>query len=198
MKKIFLLLFLPWFVFALTPSQNLQQKLFSLKSITADFHQTINGEEGSILQESSGKMSILRPGQFRWETINPTQQLIITNGKKLWLYEADLKQVTIKTLNQNLSETPILLLTKTNLDLDRQFNIKQLNKNQFELSPKNKDKLFNTITIMFKGEKIIQLLLKNSLGQITKIQFSNIKLNQPLSLKQFSFKPPKGVDIVSE
>lgn len=199
MKKIIILILLfPALVFAYTPSEMLQQKLANMTSMTADFHQIIMGEEGSVLQESSGKMAVLRPGKFRWETIEPLKQLIITDGKKVWLYEPDLQQVTIKALNQSLSETPILLLTKTNTDLNQQFNIKKTSGNQFELTPKNKDELFNKITITFNGEQIKDLTLKNALAQTTKIKFTNTKLNPRLSSNQFSFTPPKNTDIVNE
>jgi outer membrane lipoprotein carrier protein len=199
MKKILaLILLFPALAFAFSPSEMLQQKLANLKSITADFHQTITGEEGSVLQESSGKMAVLRPGKFRWETIEPMKQLIITDGKRVWLYEPDLQQVTIKALNQSLSETPILLLTKTNTDLNQQFNIKKTNENQFELTPKNKEELFNKITITFSGEQIKELTLKNALAQTTKIKFTNTKLNPKLFSTQFSFVPPKNTDIINE
>ena len=124
MKKFILLLFFPCLIFAATPVQQLQNNLSHIKSLSAKFTQTIKGDDGSVMQKSSGQLDILKPGKFRWETFTPMKQLIVCNGKNVWIYEPDLEQVTVKPLNNSLSETPILLLTNKT-DLSSRFLVKR-------------------------------------------------------------------------
>lgn len=184
--------------------------------MTADFKQIIVGSKGTILQKSFGNMTIQRPGKFRWEIKKPLKQIIITDGKKVWIYDPDLQQVTIKKLDSNIGQTPALLLTSSHVFLQKSFNVFKLKMDSrlreydnssidlkqygewFKLIPKNQEALFNAIIIGFKNNKIMQMRLENQLGQNTILNFSNVKINPKLNKKLFSFVVPKQVDVIDQ
>ncbi len=222
MKKIFtiaifnFLLLCAFCCFAQSAVQVLQQKLSTFSSMTADFKQIIVGSKGTILQKSFGNMTIQRPGKFRWEIKKPLKQIIITDGKKVWIYDPDLQQVTIKKLDSNIGQTPALLLTSSHVFLQKSFNVFKLKMDSrlreydnssidlkqygewFKLIPKNQEALFNAIIIGFKNNKIMQMRLENQLGQNTILNFSNVKINPKLNKKLFSFVVPKQVDVIDQ
>ncbi|OGT29637.1 MAG: outer membrane lipoprotein carrier protein LolA [Gammaproteobacteria bacterium RIFCSPHIGHO2_12_FULL_35_23] len=195
-----MLLFLPMIVMA-GAVEDLNSKLAGITSITANFKQQVLSEDGTPLQTSKGSMAILRPGKFRWTTTSPLNQIIITNGTKLWIYEPDLEQVTIQNLTNNIGQTPLLLLTNKDIVLQNNFLVEQISTTQvgewFKLLPKANNSSFKQITIGFVQNKITYLKLLNQLGQTTEIFFSQVKINSPLSANLFSFKIPSNVDVIN-
>jgi outer membrane lipoprotein carrier protein len=177
-------------------ANTLNQMLSKFNSLSANFTQRILGEKGQVLQTSTGKLSILRPGKFYWKTSVPLEQTILTNGKTLWVYEPDLEQVTVKALGTSLDKTPLLILTKRNTDLQKDFTIKVLGDSRYQLTPKTAQSGFKQVTLQFKNGVISELDLINALNRKTLILFNNVKLNPRISDKQFNFKIPKGVDVV--
>ena len=204
MKKIIILIVLlcPGLVLASTAADQLNARLANITSLTANFSQAVTSEDGAPMQNSKGKLAILRPGKFRWETLKPMHQILITNSAKLWVYEPDLEQVTIRHLSQNVAETPLLLLTEKNIVLQNEFKVmtgpakgsSQLV--QYTLLPLHKNQNFSRVIVSFKGKALSGLQLVNQLGQKTNIRLTHVRLNPSLSNKLFTFIPPKGVDIV--
>lgn len=180
-----------------TSEQKLNQKLQQFNSLSANFTQKTYASDGSLLQTSKGSLLILRPGKFRWFQSSPIKQLIVTNGKTLWVYDPSLSQVTIKTLGDTLAQTPLLLLSKKDYALNEDFIVKELTNHQYEIISAQKNDAFKKVTLQFADNKISNLQLVSNLNQTTKIQFYNVKLNISISLNQFTFKPPKGVDVIS-
>jgi len=208
MKKIllslvFTLLFLISFCsFSQTPSEILQNKLDSFHSITANFVQRVFNADGTVLQKSDGNMSIKRPGKFRWNTDQPLKQLILTDGQKIWIFDQDLQQVTIKPFSKNIGQTPVLLLTSSHAYLNKSFNITQIkstdNTQWFKLIPKDNNEIFSEIKIEFSGNILNKMQLDNQLGQKTEINFMNVVLNPSLDDNLFNFIPPKDVDVLDQ
>jgi len=188
-------------VYAQTAAHELQNKLANLHSMIADFTQTITTEDGVVLQKTFGNIAMQRPGKFRWETTTGIKQLIVTDGTKLWIYDPELKQVTIRRLGSTVGQTPILLLTGSHVDLQNHFAINKVSKDQpgdwFQLMPKNKNNAFASVVIGFENNKIIALNFTNKLEQKTVILFSKVLLNQE-NLPNFSFTIPQGVDVIDE
>ncbi len=188
--------------FAQSPAQILQQQLSRFQTMTANFKQVVLSTDGTTLQKSNGTMAISRPGKFRWETLLPMKQLIITDGKSVWIYDHALQQVVIRKLNQSISQTPILLLTQTHVYLEKSFNIKQIvNKKRgqwFSLTPKSKGEVFNEVILGFQNNQISQMQFSNQLGQKTIVDFSKVKTGVSVPQNRFIFSAPKGVDVVKE
>lgn len=129
-KKLFSLIaicvsFFSFAVYAQTPNEELTQLLKNMRSIQSDFTQTIVDKKGKIIQKSTGHMDLVRPNQFRWNVQRPNQQLIITNGKRLWVYDPDLEQVTIRKLSTAAGETPAMLLSNEDLSLGKEFTVRK-------------------------------------------------------------------------
>ena len=190
-------------IFAQQPVKELQEKLSSFHSITADFKQVILGPQGNKLQSSSGKMMIEYPGKFFWETLTPLKQTIIAKDNKVWIYDPDLQQVQIRLLNTSISETPILLLTNSETYLQKYFNVIRTSdsnelKQKFQLFPKNKQESFLEIVLVFENNKLTQMLLLNQLDQKISIDFINIKINAKIDGRLFELKIPANVDIIDQ
>ena len=94
-------------------SEDLAALLNNTQSMRANFRQTVYDNRGKVIQKSVGYMAMQRPGKFRWESTSPIPQLIIANDSRLWIYDPDLEQVTIRSLSKEIGETPALLLSNS-------------------------------------------------------------------------------------
>lgn len=204
-KKFFLFCFCVTFLngaFAAASTDSLNALLKNMHSLQGDFSQTILDNNDKVLQRSSGHVSIQRPGQFRWDVLRPMRQLIVTNGKKLWIYDPDLEQVTIRALSKAAGETPALLLSDEHLMLDHEFSVTILpdvgNVHWFLLKPRDKNAVISALKLGFLHQSIQQMQLQDHLGHKTLITFTRVKLNSSLPATLFYFKPPAQVDVIDE
>lgn len=182
-------------------SDNLTQLLNNIRTMQANFTEVVQDTKGKVLSQSQGKMSLERPGKFRWDVTTPNPQLIVTNGKKIWIYDADLEQLTIRYLSKEGGEAPALLLSNTNETLAKDFRvemIKDASAQSFLLKPKDKSSMFESIKLGFENQKIKQMQLTDHLGHVTVIQFNRIVINKNLSPSLFNFKAPAKVDVIDE
>ena len=209
MKKPFLIkLFLVFTSLALvfsahgkTDAGRLNQLLSGITTLEATFKQVLLDEQAKTIQESSGIFQLKRPGKFRWDYTKPYEQLIIADGRKLWVYDADLEQVTVKKQEMALGNTPALLLTGSRA-VEKDFTVLgkgvQEGLEWFELTPKDKESSFLKINLAFSQNKLQQMELVDGFGQTTRLIFDGISMNKNIAAKQFSFKPPRGVDVVTD
>lgn len=181
--------------------EDLNQYLKNTHTLKAQFEQTILDNKQRVLEKSSGKVQIKRPGRFRWEYEKPFSQLIVSNGKTIWLYDVDLEQVTVKPFDKQMGATPALLLS-SDVSLDKQFRLKDLGKKEkldwIQLSPKKEDLSFQVVRLAFdsSGPRVMELVDK--MGQTTRLEFNQVERNPALIEQSFQFTPPKGVDVVGE
>lgn len=202
-KKFFILLFLLFFqnVFAVSPVVTLQNLLTSITSLKADFTQSMKDKNAAGIQESSGKLIILRPDRFRWEVNQPTKQLIIANNSKVWIYDPDLEQVTIRHINQEMGDSPARLLSHPE-NLEKDFVVKITKKNaeniSFLLIPRDENSLLMSIQLGFKNDHIQYMVLQDRIGHTTMVEFYNVQLNSPVINSLFVLKIPKQVDVIDE
>ncbi|GCA57502.1 outer-membrane lipoprotein carrier protein precursor [Pseudomonas sp. SCT] len=171
------------------------------ETLTGRFSQLSLDGSGTQLQETSGELSLKRPGQFRWHTDAPMEQLLVSNGKKVWLYDPDLEQVTIQELDQRLTHTPALLLSGDVSTISENFEVSHKEAGEvvdFTLKPKAKDTLFDNLRLSFRNGVINDMQLIDSVGQRTNILFMGVKMNQPLKADLFTFEIPEGADVISE
>lgn len=170
-------------------------------SMRADFHQLVTDQQGRKIQEVSGQMQLQRPNKFRWDYSEPFEQQIISDGKQVWLYDVELAQVTVRELSKALGSSPAALLAGED-SLEKNFQlINAYHKDNLDwvsTKPKDTDSGFNAISLGFKADKLQEMDLTDSFGHQTKITFSKLERNPTLDGKAFSFKPPKGVDVVGE
>ena len=171
------------------------------QTLTARFSQLTLDGSGTQLQETAGELSLKRPGLFRWHTDAPQEQLLVSNGQKVWLFDPDLNQVTIQTLDQRLTHTPALLLSGDVSKISENFEVSYKEGGSvvdFILKPKAKDSLFDNLRLSFRNGVINDMQLIDGSGQRTNILFLSVKMNQPLDAAQFSFQPPADADVIEE
>lgn len=180
------------------PINQLKTFLKTSASLSADFKQVSVNKAGRASQTSVGQFYLSRPGKFRWNYQKPFVQEIVSNSDKVWFYDADLEQVTVKQLDDSLGSTPALLLTGQ-VDIDEKFVLEEQGSddelNWIRLSPKNEESGFKYILIGLNKGQLGGMELSDNFGQLTRIYFSNIKINPTLSDSLFDFKAPKGVDV---
>ena len=175
--------------------------LSQAETLTGRFSQLSLDGSGTQLQETSGELALKRPGQFRWHTDAPMEQLLVSNGKKVWLYDPDLEQVTIQELDQRLTHTPALLLSGDVSTISENFEVSHKEAGEvvdFTLKPKAKDTLFDNLRLSFRNGVINDMQLIDSVGQRTNILFMGVQMNQPLKADLFTFEIPEGADVISE
>ena len=196
LKNFFILFFFSLPLYA-TPSDDLIQLLNNIHTMQATFNQTVLDTKGKILNRSEGKMSLQRPGQFRWDVIQPNRQLIVTNGQKIWIYDVDLEQVTVRYLTHEAGEAPALLLSNSNTTLTHDFQVQVVN-DAYVLMPRDKSSMFEAIQLRFANQHIREMRLQDHLGHVTVIQFNAVVMNSKLSAALFNFKTPAHVDVIDE
>lgn len=179
----------------------LTQLLEKSQTLTGRFSQMTLDGSGTQLQETTGEMTLQRPGQFNWHTDAPQEQLMVSDGKKVSLWDPDLQQVTIKTLDQRLTQTPALLLSGDVSKISESFDITAKEAGgvlDFTLKPKSKDTLFDNLRLSFRNGLINDMQLVDNVGQRTNILFTGVKANEPVPAGKFQFQVPKGADVIQE
>jgi len=176
------------------------QFLSQTKTGTADFEQMVYDKGQRVTQQAKGKFVFSRPGKFRW-TYEKPKQLIVGDGVKVWIYDEDLAQVTVRKLGNALSSTPAALLTgEANVQnlfaLTEQGVVDGID--WLEAKPKQADTGFERIRIGFSGDALAAMELFDQFGTRTSLKFVNMKRNAAIDTGQFQFTPPKGVDVVSD
>lgn len=183
------------------PVRQLKAFLKNTKSLTADFKQVLINEQGNPVQTSHGLFYLQRPGKFRWDYLKPFQQQIISTSGKVWFYDTDLEQVTVKKLDESVGSTPALLLSGE-ISLDDNFTMEQQGVDGdlmwVKLVPKNPESTFKYVLMGLSNESLGGMELSDNFGQLTRIYFSNVVLNPPLKQTLFEFKVPDGVDVFSD
>lgn len=200
MKMLALLLLLPGMALA-SGVDGLQNFLQHSKTLKAQFTQTVQDRNGKQVQSASGVMQFSRPGKFRWVYEKPYAQLIVGDGVKVWMYDADLNQVTVKKLDQALGSTPAALLAGNN-EIERNFDLIDGGRRDglewVEASPKTQGGSFEKIRLAFRNGALAEMELRDHFGQTTTIRFFQLELNPKLSPKLFTFAPPAGADVVGD
>jgi outer membrane lipoprotein carrier protein len=181
---------------------HLNSLLQGIRSMQAQFSQQTYDTKGKAVQTLSGVMKVKRPGYFRWETLSPSKQLIVTKGSTVWVYDPELEQATQQKLDKQVGNTPALLLSGDNKQLDAAFAVTEdtasAGESVFTLRPKAKDAVFETLRVKFQAGQLSAMNLLDSLGQRTEIHFEQVKQNVSLADSLFEFTPPKGVDVISQ
>jgi outer membrane lipoprotein carrier protein len=172
-----------------------------LYTLHGQFVQQLYNEQNRLIETSEGLVYMQRPNQFRWEYQKPYQQLIVADGERVWIYDKDLEQITMKPLNKILGKTPAFLLSRgRKIEEDFFVNLKpsQSGKTRFELLPKDADASFEKMYLNLDGKTLHSLELLDNLGQTTYITFPVLRPNFSLDEGLFIFTPPAGVDILRD
>jgi outer membrane lipoprotein carrier protein len=190
--------------------KDLENFLSDVRAGSASFTQTVVspskvGEAAGRTKVSTGRFEFLRPDRFRFEYRKPFEQTIVADGHTLWLYDADLNQVTSRSQAQSLGSTPAALLASgTNLSrLSAEFEFKAAPDTADGLSwasatPRERDVSLKVIRIGFTQGQLAVLDIEDHFGQRSTIRFEGFKLNANLKPSQFVFTPPLGADVLKQ
>lgn len=175
--------------------------LKGLEGLQAQFHQTLTDSRGQVTDESSGTLSIRRPNRFRWDYREPYQQLIVADGARIWLYDTDLEQVTVRKFDDSISATPAMLLSGEGKLTDN-FTVTQSTQegstSWVKLLPVRTDTDFKWIRLGFAGDVLAFMELSDKLGQTTLLEFQQLERNPPLDPSRFTFEIPPGADVIGD
>ena len=183
-----------------SPTTEVEKYLNGLASWSADFKQTIDDGHGKVVRSAAGKLSLQKPGKFRWDYSEPSEQLILADGKQIWFYDKDLQQANVRNMDANLANTPAVLLSGSG-SLTSQFDVTALPPSEglewYQLIPKNPETDFQLVRIGFRsGGELATMFLADKLNQVTQLTFSNSKRNAKFAPDLFTFVPPPGVDVI--
>jgi len=177
-----------------------QGKLNAIRTMSATFTQVVKAKKREV-SRTTGTMALSRPGRFRWDTKTPMPQLVVADGKRLWVYDVDLEQVTVKKQEKGVGGTAGLFLSGYDDTVNRDYTVTasmEGKKQVFDMHAKSKKANFQRVKLIFAGDTLNGLELFDQLGQYTQVRLSNIKNNPTLAAKLFKFKTPKGVDLVEQ
>jgi len=172
-----------------------------LRSLTGNFSQTVYDAHGNITGSSHGLLVLQAPRLFRWQVTDPYQQLIVADGKKVWVYEPDLEQVTVRDQGSEEAHSPLTVLTDLS-QLDSDFKTTDAGTRDglewLRLVSRSKDPQFEYAEIGFDASGPRRMIFKDTLGNRTEIAFSGWRRNPQLPTDTFKFTPPKGTDVVGD
>ena len=186
--------------FAGNGPERLQAFLDQVRSLRAEFQQTLFDEDARQLDQASGMVYIQRPGRFRWDYVAPYPQEIVGDGEKVWIYDSELQQVTVRPLDDALGDTPVMLLS-SDRPVEESFQVRAMDgPDGYEwagLKPLGDQISFTEIRLGFEGDTLRIMELKDAFGQLTRLRFVNMERNPELDPTLFQFTPPEGADIFS-
>lgn len=173
--------------------------LRNMESMTADFSQQLWNVDNQLVETATGKVLIRRPNRFLWSYSSPIEQLILSDGQSLWIYDIELAQATVTPLGNAISATPAMLLSgdsaaRESFEVLDYFEVSGVS--WARLGPATKDTDFSVLLIGFRDSVPEQLELTDGLSQVTQIEFSNVELNPRIANSVFEFIVPDGVDVI--
>lgn len=181
--------------------EELRSMLEQTTTARARFAQMVLDRNMKMLQQATGTMQFARPGKFRWEYEKPYEQVIVSDGARVWLYDKDLNQVTVRKFDRALGSSPAAILAGSN-EIEKSYQFKSIGSQDglewLEAIPKTQDTAFERIKLGFGKAGLEAMELRDQFGQITVIKFSTIERNAKIPPEAFQFVPPKGSDVISE
>jgi outer membrane lipoprotein carrier protein len=161
----------------------------------------VRDRDGKVVQEAKGSFVFLRPGRFRWTYAKPVDQVIVGDGERVWIYDRDLNQVTVRRLSKALGSTPAALLAGA-ADVEKAFELKEAGTREglewLEARPRESEAGFERIRMGFSAAGLEAMELTDNFGQTTRLRFSNLQRNPKVDPGEFRFEPPKGADVLGE
>jgi outer membrane lipoprotein carrier protein len=171
-----------------------------VKSGKANFTQTVTSPDGAKKKNAAGQFEFLRPNRFRFTYSKPFEQHIVADGQKVWLYDLDLNQVTVRPMAQALGATPAALLAGTSMEKDFDLSAQPARDglDWVQAVPRRADGSIKTLRVGFKGKALAAMEIVDAFGQRSLLLFADVQANVKLPDDRFVFTPPQGVDVISQ
>jgi len=172
-----------------------------LHSLTGHFSQTLTDLNGHTSKNSSGTLALQAPRQFRWDTLAPYKQTIVADGSRVWMYDPELEQVTVRVQSSEEAHSPLTVLTDLK-QMDKDFKVVEQGEHDglawLRLSSTAKDPQFDYADLGFDANGLARMTFRDQLGSTTDIRFSGWQRNAPIPPATFNFVPPKGADVIGD
>jgi outer membrane lipoprotein carrier protein len=181
---------------------SLKSFIQNARTVRAEFSQTVLDKNGRVVQKGSGVMQFERPGKFRWVYEKPYEQLIVGDGTRIWFYDNDLNQVTVRKLDAAIGSSPAALLAGSD-NIETEFDLEEIglqgDTEWLEARPKAKESTFEWVRLGFTRAGALKAMeLHDHFGQTTVLAFAGLEQNSRLAPELFKFNPPPGADVISE
>jgi outer membrane lipoprotein carrier protein len=198
----FLLIFLFSAAAEASAINSLKNFIHNTRTVRAVFLQTVLDRSGRAVQKGGGTMQFERPGKFRWIYEKPYEQLIVGDGSRIWFYDRDLNQVTVRKLDVAIGSSPAALLAGSS-DIENNFDLTEIGlqggTEWLEAKPKAKESTFEWVRLGFTPEGTLKSMeLHDNFGQTTVLTFTRVEQNPRLAPEMFKFSPPEGADVISD
>jgi len=182
-----------------SPAERVDRYLSGLETLRGAFRQEVVDATGTLRESAEGTLALQKPGRFRWDYRSPSPQVLVSDGRTIWLYDEELEQVTVRKAGDTLTGTPASLLSGRDKASDR-FTVTPGEAREglewFVLTPRVEDTDFREVRLGFRGDSLLRMELEDRLGQTTRIAFSDLQPNVALPPGLFDFQPPPGADVV--
>lgn len=175
----------------------LKEYYSSIHSLRGEFEQITRNDTGEVMEASRGTLLIQRPDRFRWSYSEPFEQEIVADGNKLWVYDIDLEQVTVRPLTDVLGVGPALLLSGDYAALEANFEVQPEQDDWLKLTPKQNDWDFQSIRLQMEQGVPHVVEVDSGLGQTTRLELTQLERNVRIDASRFRFTPPAGVDVIA-
>jgi outer membrane lipoprotein carrier protein len=172
-----------------------------LHSLTGHFTQTLTNANGQAAKTSSGTLALEAPREFRWDTLTPYKQTIVADGGRVWMYDPELEQVTVRKQSTEEAHSPLTVLTDIK-QLDKEFKASERGERDglvwLRLTSTSQDPQFAYVDLGFNDQGLARMAFRDQLGSTTDIRFSDWQRNPSLPPGTFTFVPPEGADVIGD
>jgi len=179
----------------------LEQFSSGLETLHARFEQQVIGTDGSVEDGSSGQVWLQRPQLFRWEYGGDFPEVVVADGRNIWIYDETLEQVTVKDQSQTAVNSPLTLLTDLE-QLDEQFEVREVGEMEefalLELRSRSAESEFERILLGLDGNELRMMVMEDAFGLRTEVRFTQVERNPELDSGLFTFQPPESADVIGD
>ena len=170
-----------------------------LDRFQAEFTQTVKSQDGRIQDQTQGRVWLQSPDKLRWVYSGDFPEVIVADGKNIWIYDESLEQVTVKPQSDQVTDSPLMILGDVS-QLDEQFQITELGEFEdmllLELKSLDSETEFERVLLGLDSDGVRMMALEDAFGQRTEIYFENVLMNPPADPELYIFTPPEGTDVV--
>lgn len=180
-------------------AEDLKTRIDRIQDLKGQFKQVLSDKTGAVLQTSSGEFALKRPGYFLWESAAPYEQLVLGTPEKVWVYDPDLEQVTVRSADAQVADNPARLLSGDLATVRSSYEITAKTAGagtHYHLVPKSGDSPYRYIEFSFQKDALAGLRFQDKLAQETRIDFEQLQLNSKIPSDIFTFTPPQGTDVI--
>jgi outer membrane lipoprotein carrier protein len=180
-------------------AERLRQGIENTQSLRGQFRQRSVDADGFVLEDSAGDFWFVAPNRFRWQYLEPFEQLIVADGERVWMYDIELEQVSVREQAQDITQSPMVLLGDPD-QIDQQFEVQagapENGVDRLLLVPRDEQGDFDRVLVLLNDGVITGITVRDAFGQVTELTLSAVEVNPDIAASQFTFSPPEGVDVV--